>query len=157
MAGSRVLSHMSELLQALSPVHVSFRVPPLVYSTRRDRSAERRPLPCVPSSHCATHLAGSVSPVRHTSRLLGSCTYLLWGLPRHLLYITHGSCLASPQCGEVMFSRMVLSRVAVEGTFGTNMAAILALSLALPQSSLWWWCVKRQGEVNIEGDHTLQV
>lgn len=77
MAGSRVLSHMSELLQALSTVHVSFRVPPLVYSTRRDQSAETHPLPCVPSSHCATHSAGSVSPVRHTSRLQGSCTYLL--------------------------------------------------------------------------------
>lgn len=122
MAGSRVLSHMSELLQALSTVHVSFRVPPLVYSTRRDQSAETHPLPCVPSSHCATHSAGSVSPVRHTSRLQGSCTYLLWGLPRHLLYITYGSfwsvsSLASPQCGEVMFSWMVLSWVGVECTF----------------------------------------
>ena len=26
--------------------------------------------------------------------------------------------------------------------FGTNMAAVLALSLALPQSPLWWWCLR---------------
>lgn len=49
----------------------------------------------------------SVPPVKQTSRVSRTC--LLWALSRQLLYLICGpfwstSSLASPQCGEIMFS-----------------------------------------------------
>ena len=56
---------------------------PPKYSTRIGQSAGRHLLSCVPSSHYATHSAGSIPPIRYISRCQGSHTYLFRGLLRH--------------------------------------------------------------------------